>query len=880
MSVPRVTREDQEILSTLRPYVSSWFSRKYGTFTPPQRAAIPLIKQGRNVLISSPTGTGKTLSAFLAVLDELFALGESGKLEDRVYALYVSPLRALGNDMRRNLLEPLMEIRSAASIPEIRVAVRTGDTPSYQRQKMLRTPPHILITTPESFGIALASPRFRQVISNVKWLIVDEIHELASNKRGAHLSGLIEVYESLVVRRAVVRIGLSATVSPLTEVAKYLGGKDVEIVDARFVKPADIRVVSPVRDLVRADEGEVQSGIYKTMADLIRRHRTTLVFTNTRSATERVAYKLAKALDGVITPEEIGVHHSSLSRDIRLEVEEKLKRGELKAVISSTSLELGIDIGYLDLVVLLGSPKSVSRLLQRIGRAGHHIRRESKGRIIVVDRDDLVECSVLAQLARDRKIDSVHIPMNPLDVLSQVIMLSSLIEPLTADELYNLVRRSYNFSTLSREDFDVVLNYLLGKFGLEERKIYAKLRIDENGKVRPKGLLRMMYYMNSGTIPDQAHVPVFTERRKYVGNLEEEFVELLTPGDIFVLGGRTYEFLGSRGGQGILVRDAEGQRPTVPSWFSEMLPLAFDSALEVGKFRGTIADMIKQGKDEEEVVSYLQSSYKVSSWAARSIYRYILEEYLFTGGLVPKDDLVLIEVYDDEEGRRNLVFHTLYGRRTVDALSRAVASVVTDDLGVDVKLSVTDNGFVITLPEKANYDPKQALMKLDPSSLYEVLSRVIMRTEMLKRRFRHCAERSFMILRNYKGTELRIDRRQMRVQAVLDVIKELDEFPVLKETIREILEDYMDIAKARWVLSGIKEGKIRVEAVGPNSVPSPFAHNMLLKEYGDIVLAEDKRDLLRKLHDKVIDFLRQKGFDVQLKYTSIDEPEASDEAST
>ena len=881
MNVSRLAKEDQVILNSLRPYVAEWFYNRYGSFTPPQRAAIPFIKSNRNVLISSPTGTGKTLSAFLAVLDELFLLGENGKLEDKVYAVYISPLRALGNDMRRNLLEPLEEIRAKAEVPEIRVGIRTGDTTGYQRQKMLKTPPHILITTPESFGIGLASPRFRQVISDARWLIIDEIHELASNKRGAHLSGLVELYESLVLKRPIVRIGLSATVSPLSEVAKYLGGEQVEIVDARFVKPADIRVISPVKDLVKADESEVQHGIYRAMAEMIKRHRTTLVFTNTRSATERVAYKLIKTLDGAVLPEQIGVHHSSLSKDIRLEVEEKLKKGELKAVISSTSLELGIDIGYLDLVVLLGSPKSVSRLLQRVGRAGHHIRRESKGRIIVVDRDDLMECSVLAELAREKKIDSVHIPRNPLDVLSQLIMLASLTESITPDDLYGIIRRSYNFSSLSREDFQMVLDYLLGKFGLEEKKIYAKVRIWEDGTIRPKGLLRMMYYMNSGTIPDQAHVPVFTERRRYVGNLEEEFVELLAPGDIFVLGGRTYEFLGSKSGQGILVRDAEGQKPTVPSWFSEMLPLAFDSALEVGRFRGMVSSMIQEGKDEEEISTILQSTYKVSSWAARSIYRYILEEFLFTGGLVPTDRFILVEIYDDEDGRRNLIYHTLYGRRTVDALSRAVASVVTRDLGIDVKLSVTDNGFIVTLPERIDYDARGALMKLEPHSLYEVLSEVIMRTEMLKRRFRHCAERSFMILRNYKGVELRIDRRQLRTQAVLDVISEVKDFPVLKETIREILEDYMDIEKAKLVLSMVKEGKISIGTIGPNRVPSPFAHNMLLKEYGDIVLAEDKRDLLRKLHDKVIDFLRQKGLDVELKYTeTVDETEGPDEAVT
>lgn len=864
---------DEEIYKLLTPQVAKWFKEKYKTFTPPQRGAIPLIKAGKNVLVSSPTGSGKTLAAFLGILDTLIKMGYEGNLENMIYAIYISPLRALNNDMQRNLLEPLSELSSQyPDLPKIKVSIRTSDTTSYQKQKMLKDPPHILITTPESFGISLVSPKFRDKLANVRWVIIDEIHELANSKRGAYLSGLLELYQNLVAKNEIVRIGLSATVSPLEEVAKFLVGRNrsFEIIDARFVKPIDIKVISPVRDLVHASEEEVSKGIYDFLISEIKKYKTTLVFTNTRSAAERVSYKLRKLFEEekIFDSDLVAAHHSSLSRDVRLDVEEKLKEGKLKVVVSSTSLELGIDIGYIDLVILLSSPKSVSRLLQRIGRAGHHIRNVSRGRIVVVDRDDLVECTILAQLARQRKIDSIHIPSSPLDVLAQLIVASSLISPVSIDKLFEIVTNSYNYSNLSKKQFLSVVNYLAGGYELEDKRVYAKIRLKDN-VIYPKSGARMIFFLNSGTIPDEAMIPVKTEEGKYVGNLEEEFVEILTPGDIFVLAGKTYEFIRSENNV-IIVRDAEGQRPTVPSWFSEMLPLAYDSALEIGKFRGMVAEYISHGANARDVIEKIAKEYELSKSGAKSIYTYIYEQYMFAG-VVPTDKLIVIEIYDDEEGRRNFIFHALYGRRTLDALSRAVAYVMSNDLKTDLRIAVTDNGFIITLPNIVDYDIGSVLARLNPDEMYDILSRVIMRTEMLKRRFRHCAERSFMLLKRYKGRETNIDRRQLNSEVLLGVVKELEDFPVLKETIREILEDYMDIKRAIEIVSKVRSGEIMVKVVGPFNIPSPFAHNILLKEYSDVVLAEDKRELLKKLHEKVVEFLRNKGIDVNLQYTESSE---------
>ncbi len=868
---------DSEVYRQLRPYVAEWFRRRFGGFTDPQRCAIPLIKQGRNVLVSSPTGTGKTLAVFLGILDELYKLGERGELENQIYVVYVSPLRALNNDMRRNLLEPIKGIKQVAeemgfTVPEIKVAVRTSDTTPTEKQRMVRDPPHILITTPESLAISLVASRFRERLRTVKWVIVDEIHELASSKRGSHLSLSLERLEDLV-GRPLQRIGLSATIAPLEEVAKFLVGfrddgepRDYVIVDARFAKPIDIRVLCPVKDLIHTSAEEINEAIYRLLAKLVKEHRTTLVFTNTRSATERVVYKLKKVLkdEGIANVDEIAAHHSSLSRDVRLDVEEKLKRGELKVVVSSTSLELGIDIGYIDLVVLLSSPKSVSRLLQRIGRAGHHIRQVSKGRIIVVDRDDLVECTVLAKAALERKIDRVHIPRNPLDVLAQHLVGMALERVWRVDEAYRLVKRSYSFHTLSYDDFMAVLRYLAGRYGeLESYNVYAKIWLDEEEGVfgRKRGA-RMIYYLNSGTIPDEFKVRVVTVDGKYVGDLEEGFAQLLGPGEIFVLGGKTYEFVKSYGAV-VVVKPVEGAKPTIPSWYSEMLPLAFDSALLVGEFRRRIAEMIESGYPKETVVEYLVKEYKLERHAAENIYNYVLEQYLFTGGFVPSDKLILVEIFlDYGEDTTNVIFHSLFGRRVNDALSRAYAYHFSRTMESNVRVTVTDNGFMLTVPglRDVSHETIYELVKsVTPNNIEEILKRVLRNTELLKRRFRHCAERAFMILRRYRGHEKDPHRLQLNAQALLEAVERLGDFPILREAYREILEDYMDIENAKKVLEWIAEGRVTVKVFGPTDVPSPFAHHLVARGYSDVVLMEDRRKLIMELHKRVMELLRQRS---------------------
>ncbi|NJE84460.1 ATP-dependent helicase [Thermococcus sp. CX2] len=845
---------DEEIFKILSEPVREWFKRKFGTFTPPQRYAVIEIHKGENVLISSPTGSGKTLSAFLAAINELILLAKEGKLEDKIYVLYVSPLRALNNDIKRNLEGPLAEIKEVAKelgyeLPEIRVGIRTSDTSSYEKSKMVRKPPHILITTPESLAIALNAPKFRERLRTVKYLIIDEVHALAENKRGSHLALSIERLANLADSE-FVRIGLSATIHPLEEVAKFVFGFDDEgkprpglIVDVSFAKETRIWVESVVEDLIYTDAGTLSDALYKRLAELIREHRTTLIFTNTRSGAERVAFNLKKRypeFEGLIE-----AHHSSLSREVRLDVEEKLKRGELKAVVTSTSLELGIDIGTIDLVVLIGSPKSVNRALQRIGRAGHRLHDVSKGVILALDRDDLVEVTVLAHNARNRRLDRVRIPKNPLDVLVQHLLGMALNQVWEVDEAYKLVKRAYPFHDLPFNDFMSVLKYLAGEYaGLEEKKVYAKIWL-EDGKFGRRGkMTRAIYYMNVGTIPDEAKIRVYTMDKKLIGTVEEEFAERLMQGDIFVLAGRTYEFIKSRGNK-IYVIPREGARPTIPAWFSEMLPLSFDLALDVQRFRREVKNLLDKGNAK----SLLMKKYGIDERAARAILAYFREQARYS--VIPDDGTVLVEEVLGEK-RNRYFFHTLIGRRANDALSRAFAYLVSKWKGCNVGIAINDNGFVLLLPADKRLSEEDIKALFEIEDLRETLRKALDNTELLKRRFRHVANRGLLILRRYIGRSKRLGRQQVMAVALLKVLKEnYPDFPLLKEVYREIMEDKMDVESAELFLSWVREGKVKV-VIEHNELPSPFAFNLEAIGSSDVVLMEDRRELIKQLHRRIM----------------------------
>ena len=848
---------DEEIFSALNPLLAKWFKWKFGKFTEPQRYAIMNIHQRQNTLVSAETGTGKTLSAFAAVLSELITLSESKMLEDRVYCLYISPLRALSNDIEKNLKEPLEEITKAGKKLgkeiNVRVAVRTGDTPTSERAKMLAKPPHILITTPESFAILLNSPRFKAHLQEIKWLIVDEIHSLADNKRGMHLSLSLERLQHYNPNFA--RIGLSATISPLEEIAKFLVGmenaetpRDCKIVDVNFLKKMDLKVISPLPDLINVTQEQIHSALYKTLHELIQEHKTTLVFTNTRSATERVVHYLKENYPKYYRKANIEAHHSSLSRELRINTENRLKEGKLKCVVCSTSLELGIDIGYIDLVVLLGSPKSVARAIQRTGRSGHKLHDQIKGRIVVLDRDDLVECAVLLKNALEKKLDKIAVPKNALDVLAQHIYGIAIDSKIHIDELLKIIRHSYCYSALSRNDFLEIINYLSGTYSsLETRNVYAKIWHDEaSGIIGKRGkLARVLYMTNIGTIPDEARVKVKLGDF-VIGTIDEGFLERLHKGDVFILGGQSYVF---RHAIGMVanVSSAEKRPPTVPSWFSEMLPLSFDLALEIQRFRKLMEQKFSARRAKAEIIDFINSYLYVDKNAANAIYSYFHEQFRYSE--IPHNEKLLVEIYKEEE-MRHAIFHSTFGRRTNDALSRALAYVIGKLVHKDIEIVLDDNGFILSADTKMPIEHAFNLLKSE--NLRMVLEKAIDDTELFRRRFRHCATRSLMILRNYRGREKSVGKQQMNSRLLLSAVKRIgNDFPILRETRREVLEDAMDIRHAEQLLKWIENKEIEIK-IKTAELPSPFALNLYSQGYADIMRIEGRLQFIQRMHEKIM----------------------------
>ena len=853
----------KEILKTLHPWVRKWFNSQFDDFTPAQKKSIVDIHNKNNILISSPTGSGKTLTAFLSVLSELTTLSEENKLEDKVYCIYISPLKALDNDIEKNLDEPLKGIEKiAGKTLNIRKAVRTGDTTQYERQKMLKKPPHILITTPETLSILLVAPKFREKLSHVKYVIIDEIHSLAENKRGVHLSLSLERLQHLI--GSYTRIGLSATVSPIKEVAHFLVGyeygveRDCKIVNINYLKELDIEVMSPVSDIVLADEEDTRLGMYDLIDDLIQENKTTLIFTNTRSGTEKYVYNLKKMYPMHYNDSNIMAHHSALSKEVRLKTEKQLKKGELKAVVSSTSLELGIDIGYIDLVILINSPKSVARALQRIGRSGHKLHEKSKGRMLVSDRDELVECSVLLKNAKEGKIDNIKIPINCLDVLSQHIYGMGIENPWDIDYAFDVIRKSYCYKDLTRDDYEDVLSYLSGEYiELEERYVYPKIWIDyEKNTFGKRGkLARMLYSTNIGTIPDSSGVSVKCDG-EVIGHIEESFMERLKKGDTFVLGGRTYKFNYARG-MSVNVKPANDP-PTIPSWFSQQLPLSFDLAMDIQRFRVHMEAKFQYQRSKEEIMEFIHDYLYVDDFAANSIYEYFVEQYKYAK--IPSTRCMLIEYYKGYGGRKFVIFHSLFGRKVNDALSRAVAYIVAQQYNTNITISISDNGFYLS--SDSTIGALESFKKLNPENFEGILTKSLNKTETLASRFRHCAGRSLMTIRNYKGHSKSVGRQQVRGKILLKFVEEIDDnFSILKEARREALEDYMDVKNALKVINMIDSGGMEIKTIN-TVIPSPFAFNLISQGYFDVLNQNDRSEFTKRMHQAVIDQIKDKLKDI------------------
>ena len=843
-------RNPEDIKRILHPLVNEWFFSKFKEFSLTQKYGVLSIWERKNILISAETGGTKTLTAFLAIINYLVTLAEKNELEDKVYAVYTSPLKALSNDIHKNLIEPLHEIEAIAEkkgikLQPIRVGLRTGDTTTSERTKMLRKPPHIFVTTPESLAIILTSKKFVDHMRAVEFCIIDEIHSL-DNKRGTYLNLTIERLNE-ASKTFPTKIGLSATMEPMEQVALYLVGMDparsVEIAKINLNKKIDIQVLSPAKNIIE-DEGLYEK-MYHMMDDLIKEHKTTLIFTNTRSATERVVNHLKERFPTEYGEENIAAHHSSLSKSHRFDIEERLRAGKLRVVVCSTSLELGLDIGFIDLVIMLGSPKSSSRALQRLGRAGHKLHDTAKGRFIILDRDDLVECSVIQKEMIEKKINKIKFPKNCLDVLAQQIYGMAIYKVWQEKEMFDTIRKSYCYSELTRSDFLDIISYLSGDYALEKNHVYAKIWYDPITKeIGKRGMMaRVIYMTNIGTIPEESFITVkVAGSDEAVGVIDEAFLSRMKKGDVFVLGGRRYLYRYTKG-MNLYVAPEVRRNPTIPSWFSEMLPLSFDSAMEMNRFRKMMKKKLNSNKPKKETIYAIQEWLYTPAETAEAIYNYFLEQHSFLD--IPDEDTIIIEKFTDNE-KKYLLFHTLYGRRVNDALSRAYGYLIGSYGGRDIELGISDNGFYLA---GENMMIKRAMEYLKEKNLEQVLKESIDKTDVLARRFRHCASRALMILRTYKGMRRTVGKQQMKSHFLLAAVKKItNEFPILREARREVLEDLMDMQNAKQVLRWIEEGKLKIKTI-ETPLPSPFALSLIMQGHTDLIRIEDKQAFLRRMHD-------------------------------
>ena len=880
-----VAIDDGDVLELLDPVVREWWVERFGEyvednsgfFTPPQKDAIPHIHDDDNALIAAPTGSGKTMASFVGIINELFGKAREDDLENSVYCLYVSPLKSLANDIHRNLSVPLEEITEKLDDQgeevDLRHAIRHGDTSDSERQRMLDETPHILNTTPETLAILLNSPKFKKKLETVEYVIVDEIHSLAENKRGTHLSVSLERLEAMA-ESSPTRIGCSATVEPLSTVAEFLVGRDddgghrpYEIVDARFAREFDMELSCPTDDLINTPQSVVTERFYSQLHDLVQSHTNTLVFTNTRSGAERVLQTLRERFEGY-DESNSACHHGSLSKERREDVEQQLKAGSLDVVTTSTSLELGIDMPYIDLVVQVGSPKSVAALLQRVGRAGHQLGQTVTGRVVALDRDELVECAVMLKKAQEGFVDRVFIPENAHDVAVQQVYGMAINSVKRESTVRDILTRAYPYRNYGDEDWETLMAYMTAAYdGMEEKNVYAKVWRDTNdppdGEFHyddfPVGepllgkrgrLARVIYMTNIGTIPDSFTCDVLTRSGdEWIGQLDESYLDTLETGDVFVLGGQNFEFRYRRGSK--VYVDRTSARPTVPSWFSERLPLSYDLGVEMLDFQAELLERLDSG-GSSAVRRWLRE-FPLDESSVRAIARMFQEQVAFAGAeSVPTSDrLVVEEELDRTEYERHYYVHSLYGRRFNDGFSRLLAHHIAEAATANVQVAVADNGFTLSMPLNRKVDIEGIVADLNPAAVRTELRDSLEGTDLLERYFRINAIRALMILKRYKGYEKSAAQQQVSADMLLSFARDLDSFAVMEETYREILEDKLNVSAIENAVREISTGDITVEHHRVDT-PTPRAFGLATLMASDVVLAEDESAVLQEFHERVL----------------------------
>ncbi|HKE35942.1 MAG TPA: DEAD/DEAH box helicase, partial [Candidatus Baltobacteraceae bacterium] len=801
-------------------------------------AAWPIVRDGHDVLVSAPTGSGKTLAAFLICLDDLVTRAAEGRLPDETLVVYVSPLKALTNDVRKNLELPLAElvarsVETLTPMQPIRTAVRTGDTTPAQRQQMLRKPPHVLVTTPESLYILLTAERSRALFTTVQTVVVDEIHAMANSKRGSHLALTLALLDDLVAGHGgekPQRIGLSATVRPLEPVAEFLSPQ-AKIVDVGSRREMGLNVAIPSDELGAVASGEMWAEIYDTLADTIAQHRTTLIFVPTRRMSERVAFALTERLGpGLVMP-----HHGSLAREARFEAENRLKNGELRAVVATASLELGIDIGTVDRVVQLGSPRAIATALQRIGRSGHWVGAKPQGTIYATTRDELLECAALVRAMRGSKIDALVIPDAPLDILAQQIVAACAAREWKDDELFALVRSAYPYRDLARKDFNEVISMLADGIATSRGRSGTFLHYDRvNGILRARRGARMAAITCGGAIPEVANYRVVAEPDGHlVGTLDEDFAIESLAGDIFLLGTTSWKIRRVEAGT-VRVEDAHGAPPTVPFWNGEGLGRTIELSHEVSELRRQIDELT-----DDAALEMLLGECGVDRAGAEQILEYVRVGKASLG-VVPTCDTIVAERFFDEGGGMQLIIHAPFGARINRAWGLALRKRFCVGFNFELQAAATDNGICISLAEQHAFPLDAVFEFVRTASVEKVLTQALLPAPMFEARWRWNAMRSLAILRQRGGRKVPPQLLRMRADDLLASVFpdqvacpenltgpiRIPDHVLVRETIDNCLHEAMDLDGLTDILGKIEQGTIRTVAVD-TAEPSQFSHEIL-----------------------------------------------------
>ncbi len=830
------------------PFVHRWFAETFREPTQPQREGWEAIASGRDTLIVAPTGSGKTLAAFLWALDHLHRLGLEGRLEDRVYVVYISPLRALNNDIEKNLREPLAGIRAAAAadglqLPEVRVAVRTGDTLAAARQAMTRRPPHVLITTPESLYILLTTQGFRPALAQARFVIVDEVHALMANKRGAHLALSLERLQALVAEREPgarpQRIGCSATVRPVEDALAFLTGATAHepiAIDAGFSRDLDVQVVAPVDDFLTATSDTVWDAALQQIAELVHAHRTTLVFAQSRRAAER----LARDLNDRVPDGRVAAHHGSLSRRARLEAENRLKAGELRALVATSSLELGIDVGAIDLVVQVQSPRNVAAALQRVGRAGHLLSRTSKGRIVVTKGEELMEAAAVVRTIREGSLDRIAMPEAPLDVLAQQIIAAVAAESLDVDVLHARFRNAAPYRALTRETFLEVVRAVAEPLPNEVKGVAPRILWDRvNDRLHARRGSRFLAITAGGTIPDAGLLDVYVaETDLKVGTLDEEFVSESLPGDVFLLGSHAWKIAKVRADR-VLVEDAQGMSPTIPFWKGEHPSRSWDLGLAVGRLRRDAADRV----DAPDWQAWAARECGCDARAAAAMKAWLVKAGEVLQG-VPDDQGIVVESFSDEMGGRHAMIHSVFGMRINGAWGMALRVQVRRRFGLLAETSHVDDGILLSFaPGQVPPAPERLVTLVAPEEVDTLLGEALIGSPMFATRFRHAAVRALFIPRMTRGQRTPAYLQRLKADALLESVRGQPDFPVVAETLRECFHDAYDVPRLKRLLERLHDRELWTRHVD-TPLPSPFVYPLLLAwdwAYLDAGHAEERR---------------------------------------